>query len=65
YGISFEYMPELHRHFGYPLVLEVTAGACAFAVPLRQAQGLGLKARAHYVSGNSLLLLAGLLEFSF
>ena len=29
YGMNFEYMPELHWHFGYPLVLGITAGACA------------------------------------
>ncbi|MGW2458995.1 magnesium and cobalt transport protein CorA [Streptomyces sp. NPDC001761] len=28
YGMNFEYMPELHWRFGYPLIVAVTAGAC-------------------------------------
>ena len=30
YGMNFEVMPELHWHYGYPLVLALTAGACGF-----------------------------------
>jgi magnesium transporter len=28
YGMNFKFMPELEWHYGYPLVLAVTAGAC-------------------------------------
>src|ERR1044072_1805983 len=28
YGMNFEYMPELHWKFGYPMVLAVTVGIC-------------------------------------
>ncbi|HET6635180.1 MAG TPA: CorA family divalent cation transporter, partial [Streptomyces sp.] len=28
YGMNFDYMPELHWKFGYPMVLLVTVGLC-------------------------------------
>ncbi|MBI4589479.1 MAG: magnesium/cobalt transporter CorA [Candidatus Rokubacteria bacterium] len=30
YGMNFEFMPELHWRFGYPLVIAVTLGICAY-----------------------------------
>jgi magnesium transporter len=30
YGMNFDYMPELHWQFGYPLVIMVTLGICLF-----------------------------------
>jgi magnesium transporter len=28
YGMNFDFMPELHWHFGYPLILLATAMIC-------------------------------------
>jgi magnesium transporter len=28
YGMNFDYMPELHSHYGYPTVLCVTVALC-------------------------------------
>jgi len=36
--MSFEYMPELRWHFGYPLVIGRTTLVRALAVPLPRAQ---------------------------
>jgi magnesium transporter len=30
YGMNFDYMPELRRHFGYPMAIGVIAVACFF-----------------------------------
>jgi len=29
YGMNFDYMPELHLRFGYPLIMSIMLGACA------------------------------------
>ena len=29
YGMNFEYMPELHAHYGYPITVAVIVGACS------------------------------------
>jgi magnesium transporter len=28
YGMNFDYMPELHWRFGYPLIMSVIVGVC-------------------------------------
>jgi magnesium transporter len=41
YGMNFEYMPELHWHYGYPLALGVMAAGCVYLYRrLRRARWL-------------------------
>ena len=45
YGMNFDYMPELHWVFGYPMALGLMAGDERHAVHRVQAQGLAVARR--------------------